>query len=50
MMKVLRFLDPRTWFPGVEIADGMLEEGLEDYLPRTPYRSPRTRTDEIKDE
>jgi len=31
-MKTLKNLDPRSWFPGPELAEGMLEFGLEEFL------------------
>jgi len=43
-MNVLKIFDPRTWFPGDELADGMLESGLEDFLPKNPY--PYSKTDD----
>lgn len=36
-MKLTKILDPRNWVPGPEMADGMLEYGLEDFLPKKSW-------------
>lgn len=44
-MRWLRYLDPRNWLPGDELTDGILEHGLNEYLPETSV----TRHEEVDD-
>lgn len=50
VMRLWRYLDPRAWFPGDEVADGMLEFGLEDFLPGYPIGDMTAKADEIDDQ
>ena len=45
-MNVLKILDPRSWIPGDEIADGMPESGLDEFLPRVAFGAEKRVSDD----